>query len=742
MLLTGRGWGKLLALDTAIPTPQGWKPLALIETGDTVFDEHGSQCQVTGVYDNWPERAWRLQFSDGTSIVCGDEHLWLTYDHYERKAIGRRVGDGSGRYGRLPIAAPRVRSTGEIVSSLKYGKRGDANHSIPVCSPLVTERADLAVDPYILGLWLGDGSTNGAAITTADESVLIPIREAGYNVVLRKNIHVRTPTYGIPGGFLLQLRALGVLGNKHIPTQYLRASEDQRLSLLQGLMDSDGYAGPSNVEFCSTNHGLAGGVIELARSLGQKPRLCCGMATLNGRVISEKFRVHWRPTIHVFKLKRKRDAVAPLGNQAERNNHRMIVAATEVPIQPMRCLEVNSKSHLFLASRAMIPTHNTSTAAEETAYRAYSTPKQRIAVVGPTFSDARDTCVEGEHGLLHCIPPALIQDWNRSIGELVLTNDSRIKLFTADKPGRLRGPQHHFAWCDEIAQFRYLDKPTENPWDNLMLGLRLGQNAQCIVTSTPKPLKKLKQILADPGTVITRGSTYENLDNLAPSFREFVLQYEGTSMARQELYGDLLDEMPGALWTRELIERSRVQTAPEFRAVVIAVDPSTTDGDGADEAGLIAAGVANINGQDHCYPFADSSGVMKPHRWGNIARQMFEQHQATSIIAEANQGGQMVRDTINFGGRRYPVVLIHAKAGKQARAEPVQMRYAQGLVHHVGALPLLENQMCTWNPSDGSGSPDRLDALVYAVTHLIIRKFEGQIVDPPSIGGPRIGAFG
>lgn len=379
----------------------------------------------------------------------------------------------------------------------------------------------------------------------------------------------------------------------------------------------------------------------------------------------------------------------------------------------------------------------TTTAAEETAYRAINNPGHRIAVVAPIYPDGRDICIEGEHGLLHCIPPSLIRDYNRSIGEVTLQNESKIKIYSAEKPQRLRGPQHNFIWCEELAQWRYLDHPKENPWDNLMLGLRLPP-AQLVISTTPKPKPKLKQIMAAAGTVVTRGSTYDNLANLAPAFRDFVLQYEGTSMAEQELHGALLDEMPGALWTRALIEKHRVKSMPPLRNIVIGVDPSTTDGEGADEAGLIAAGVGENN---HCYIFEDCSAVIKPHLWGTIARSMFDRHGASAIIAESNQGGQMVRDTINFGGRKYPVYLVHAKAGKKARAEPVQIRYEQGLVHHVGSLPLLENQMCSWNPADNDASPDRLDAMVYAVTHLIVKRFDGTALSAPAVGTKREWAY-
>jgi len=369
----------------------------------------------------------------------------------------------------------------------------------------------------------------------------------------------------------------------------------------------------------------------------------------------------------------------------------------------------------------------TNTGAEETAYRA-SFPNQRIAIVAPTFSAARDVCVEGSSGLLACLPPDIYSDWNRSLGELRFRNGTIVKLYSADTPDRLRGPQHHFAWCDEITSFRYLPAVGDhNPWDNLMFGLRLGA-AQCVSTTTPKPLTKLKKIIANPMTITTHGTTYDNLSNLAPSFREALLEYEGTSLGEQELLGRLLDDMPGALWTNALIEKYRVQQMPELQSIVIAVDPSTTDAEGADEAGIVAAGL----GIDwHVYLMEDASGLMMPSKWGARTRELFERWGASYIVAEKNQGGEMVRDTINgSAGQKLPVQLVHAKQGKKARAEPVQMLYEQGKVHHVGTLPLLESQMTTWQPHMSKTSPDRIDAMVYAVTKLLVKP-----TSVPSVGG-------
>jgi len=321
----------------------------------------------------------------------------------------------------------------------------------------------------------------------------------------------------------------------------------------------------------------------------------------------------------------------------------------------------------------------------------------------------------------------MITDWNRSLGELKFKNGSLAKIYSGDTPERLRGPQFHWAWIDELAACRYLASPgANNLWDTLMLALRLGK-AQCMVATTPKPIPKLRAILDSPHTVTTRGTTYENLANLGASFAEFIEQYEGTSLAQQELLGELLEDMPGALWSNALIDRYRVNQAPELKRIVIAVDPSLSDGEGADEAGIIVAG-EGVDGDG--YILHDASGKMMPSAWGRRTRDLYESWDADVIVAEKNQGGEMVRDTINGAGGKLPISLIHASRGKQARAEPIQMLYEQGRIHHIGSMPMLEAQMCTWQPHVDGKSPDRVDAMVYALSKLLVRRRRPVVVGP------------
>lgn len=363
---------------------------------------------------------------------------------------------------------------------------------------------------------------------------------------------------------------------------------------------------------------------------------------------------------------------------------------------------------LILAGRGW---GKTRTGAEDLADYARRNPGTRLAVVAPTIADARDTCVEGESGLLAVIGRDNVETWNRSFGELRLTNGTRIKTFSADEPDRLRGPQHHRAWCDEVAAWRYPEA-----WDQLMFGLRLGERPQVVATTTPKPVRLIRSLVEREDVHVTRGSTFDNSANLSPAaLAQLEARYVGTTLGRQELYGELLEQIPGALWTREMVERSRVDRAPELSRIVVAVDPAVTSGDEADETGIVVAGVAG----DHLYVLDDASGRMPPEAWARRIVELRNEWGADRVVAEVNQGGDLVASVLRAVDRNVPLKLVRASRGKRTRAEPVSALYEQGRVHHVGGFDTLEDQLCTWT-TDAKESPDRLDALVWAVTELAL----------------------
>lgn len=358
----------------------------------------------------------------------------------------------------------------------------------------------------------------------------------------------------------------------------------------------------------------------------------------------------------------------------------------------------------------------TRTAAEWLAYKAITTPNSRWAIVAPTFGDARDTCVEGESGILTVLNRyGAVRGFNRSSIQIRLRNGSIIQAFSGEEPERLRGPQHHGAWVDELAAFRYI----QEAWDQLQFGLRLGQHPQTIVTTTPKPRKLIRDLMErQDGTVtITRGSTFDNAANLAPTaLIELKARYEGTRLGRQELYGEYLEDVDGALWTLSGIERDRVREVPE-RVIrrVVAVDPAITANPESDETGII---VVSRDANGHGYVEADHSMRGTPHEWATRVINVFDQYECDNVVVEVNQGGDMVTSTLRTIRSSIPVKEIRASKGKRLRAEPVSSLYEQGRIHHVGVLDALEAQMTTWTPDDPK-SPDRLDALVHGLTDLM-----------------------
>lgn len=360
----------------------------------------------------------------------------------------------------------------------------------------------------------------------------------------------------------------------------------------------------------------------------------------------------------------------------------------------------------------------TRTGAEDVAWYGLSNPGSRIAVIGPTYADARDTCVEGDSGLLGVLPLEAIKTWNRSLGELILVNGTRYKLFSADEPDRLRGPQHHRAWCDELAAWT---KP--DTWDQMLFGLRLGEHPQVVVTTTPKPVPLVRRIAKDARTRLTRGKTLDNAANLAPSaLEQLQARYAGTRLGRQELEAEILDDVPGALWTRAMIEDALwLDNLPELQRIVVAIDPSGTRGaeDAGDSIGIIVAGIG-IDGRG--YVLADRTCKLSPAGWGARAVAAYHDFGADRIIAERNFGGAMVEAVIRAADPRVAYSEVTASRGKTVRAEPVAALYEQGNISHVRGLSDLEDQMCQM-ASDGylgEGSPDRLDALVWAMTDLML----------------------
>jgi phage terminase large subunit-like protein len=346
-------------------------------------------------------------------------------------------------------------------------------------------------------------------------------------------------------------------------------------------------------------------------------------------------------------------------------------------------------------------------------------PHRRIALIGETFADARNVMVEGPAGILAVHARHERPTWSPSLRKLEWQNGAVAHVFSAEDPDSLRGPQFEAAWADELAKWKHV----EETWDMLQFGLRLGRHPRQMVTTTPRPIPLLKRFLADPSVAVSRARTSDNAANLAPAFLETVVgRYAGTRLGRQEIDGDIIEDLPDALWTRDMIEACRTDTAPPLMRIVVAVDPPASSSKRADACGIVAAGIDD-GGTAYVLEDATASGL-KPPEWAAKAVALYHRLQADALIVETNQGGEMATGVIREVDPSVPVVSVRATRGKYLRAEPVSVLYAQGRVRHVGALPELEDELCDFGPGGltSGRSPDRLDALVWALTELMLRE--------------------
>jgi phage terminase large subunit-like protein len=365
---------------------------------------------------------------------------------------------------------------------------------------------------------------------------------------------------------------------------------------------------------------------------------------------------------------------------------------------------------------------------------------RRIALIAPTTDDARAVMVEGQSGILSTAWMHDLDAQDNAMGRplyepskhrLTWANGAIATTYSAEEPDRLRGPQHDALWADELAAWTDPD----HAWDMAMFGLRLGAQPQAMVTTTPRPIPIVREMLAqaeraDATIVVTRGRTHDNALNLAPSFlHRIVGKYEGTRLGRQELNAEVIDEVAGALWTRDAIEAARLATAlPPMKRTVISIDPATSSGGHSALTGIVGCGLGFDN---KGYVLADRSGRYSPGEWANVALSLYDALQADRIVAEGNQGGEMVRHTLITARANAPVRIVFARHGKQARAEPVAALSEQRRIVFAGVFAELEDQLCTWAPLEGLASPDRLDAFVWAFTDLMLSGAAAPVLAGP-----------
>lgn len=352
--------------------------------------------------------------------------------------------------------------------------------------------------------------------------------------------------------------------------------------------------------------------------------------------------------------------------------------------------------------------------------RQWSRHHKYINLIGATSDDAKDIMIEGESGILSVCPKLERPHYKKHERKLEWPSGAISLVFTADEPERMRGKQHEKLWGDELGAWRYPEA-----WDQAKFGLRLGKKPQAIITTTPRPTKIMRELVRDPHCHVTRGSTYDNRANLADNFfGEIIKKYEGTRLGRQELNAELLEDTPGALWSQVGLDRNRIPVGdqPSMKRIVVAVDPSTSNDENNDETGIVAAGIGE---DDRGYILADESGRYSPDEWGRRAVALFNRLDADRIVAEANMGGDMVEHVLRAAMPNAPISMVKASRGKVTRAEPVAALYEQNRVSHLGKFDTLEDQMVAFTSDFDRKiqgySPDRVDALVWALTELFPR---------------------
>ncbi len=344
----------------------------------------------------------------------------------------------------------------------------------------------------------------------------------------------------------------------------------------------------------------------------------------------------------------------------------------------------------------------------------------RLGLIAPTAADVRDVLVEGESGLLACCPPGAGPIYEPSKRRLTWPSGQTAYLYSAEEPDRLRGPQHQALWCDEVAAWA----DPQGTWDMAMMGLRLGARPRAMVTTTPRPIKLLRDLMGRADCVVTREGTYANRANLAPAFFASVIsRYEGTRLGRQELDGEILDDMPGALWKRGVFDAHRLRptdSLPEMSRIVVGVDPSGTSGD--DDRDAVGIVVAGLGADGRGYVLSDMTSHEGPAGWAATVMRAYRAYGADAIVAEQNYGGAMCQATIQAADRNAPVKMVTATRGKSQRAEPIALLYEQGRVSHVGNLAPLEDELCQFLPGKYAGerSPNRADACIWALTELML----------------------
>jgi phage terminase large subunit-like protein len=714
----GRNAGKALALATPIPTPNGWSTVGSLDVGDWMFDECGHRTRITATFDVDPDRTVRLHFSDGTYIDACDEHRWVTLSSGDIRRL-RRTGasipcDWASRY--------------DVIQTVDMIDGRDV--IIPLAGALHLPDRDLPLDPYLLGFWLGNGVRGTSRVTCHnDDEIFLReqiARRTDFVTNERSRGTDRCADFSVRG-LIHTLRALGVDRDKYVPSIYMRASENQRAALLAGLLDSDGHMSPrGSIEFSSIDESLALAVLELARSLGQRPTIRKGTATLYGVEKGPKYRVAWQPTVNPFQSPRK----SSVYTDPPYRHYRRVVSHEILPPVPMRCFTVDSPNHMFLAGEGMIPTHNSYAGARWLHSVMTKYPRSRARIIAPSFGDAVASCIEGPSGILEASHYQV--QWQPTYAggsRLLWPNGSVCYVIgtpTSREVDRLRAVGNiRFDWIEEAAANTQLVEVERQARLS-----RRQKGAKWMATTTPRPLPTIRAWAKDPTVHISTATSHDNPHADPLWLAELESMYKGTRLYRQEVLGEVLEDVEGALWAINNLDRSRITSLPVFQDMVdsgeikitrgaIGVDPGNTTG----TTGIVTVLMSEDR---HLYVVEDRSmPAASANAWAAAAVTAARLWGAP-IVAENDSGGDAIRAVLKSADQMDEITIVPARAqgrgSKGVRAEPIALLWERDDFkgHIVGEFPMLEEQLATFVP-EISPSPDRLDAMVWACTYLSTR---------------------
>jgi phage terminase large subunit-like protein len=758
LVLSGRGWGKALDVDTPVPTPSGWTTMGELRPGDHVISGTGVPTRISWVSPVQINRTcYRITFSDGAEVVADAEHQWAATSRADRR----------GGRGYRTVTTEQMLQGGVKICSGR-----ESNWQMPAAPVVDLPEVELPVDPYVLGFWLGDGSSVGGTFTIGDKDAGnmlklfadrgLVLEYATYGKMLYREkpqpqVRDRLGRMAGNSGLTTALRRLGLKNNKHIPDAYLRASARQREELLAGLIDSDGYVehATGKIEVTSVQERLALQVAELARTLGHRARIYKGVATLNGVEIGPKFRVVWTTRSGGGRLERKQIHGRNSLGQPNRIKSRYVTSIEQVESRPVRCISVEDPSSLFLAGHEFLVTHNSRAGSEWLVQRtldhpvdASGAPTERL-LIAETIADARNICVSGPSGVIRVLERRSIKyRYVKSPKPQIRFLDSGciIHVEGADDADVGRGYNAADVWLDEMAKW---PTPRESWIEGIMPSLRAdlpGDHPRAFVTTTPKPLSLLREwATRDDGSIIVvQGHTFDNRANLSPLILQALEKnYAGTTIGEQELAGVLLDAATGKVFSQVDINTARIdpEDLPKLKRIAVGVDPGGTGEE--DETGIIVVG----QGVDHDLYVLDDCTILgvgreaARHCWRTLTR-----HSAGKMIVENTLGKKWVTESFTDAynelrddegifpaDSRPPLETVDSKLSKKTRAEPVGMRCEQHRIHFVGRHPKLEAQCVEFDPSDRD-SPDRFDAFVSASRWLMKQEpRQASIVTPASM---------